>query len=227
VADETGSTPGYTIEDAAAELKIPPDQVRDLIAAGVLTATGEGDALQVTKQSVVMYMLSRATADIRKITEPARPVAVASAAFLPLLLGMWFMAACVEVFSLQAHKPIVPAPAAVAVLGAVLALCWWLALQADEFSSAQGLGTTLYGRRMTPEGRVGTQWLILAGVPLLPLRSYVILEAGEPTANWSGMIRKTNYRLRALGRVYWPQALPVLGGVWAALGALVALAVRG
>ena len=157
---------------------------------------------------------------------PSRLAGLCSA-FLPLVLGMWFLACCVEVFSLRGHKPIAPVPGAIAVLGAVLGLAWWMGRTADEFNSMNGLGTTLYGSKETPEGRVGTQWIIIAGVPILPVRSYVILSGGEETANWSGAIRTKMFRLRTLDGVYWPQALPILVGVWAALAGLVTLAIVG
>lgn len=218
------SADGISIEEAADTLKLKADQVRDLIAAGALKATGSGAEQRVTQESLMLYMVSRLASDVRKVTERPSRGSVVSGALLPLVLVMWFMAACVEVFSLRDGKPIVPTLIAVPVLAGVLALTWWMARNADDFSSTNGAGTTLYGKRMTPEGRVGTQWLIFAGIPLLPVRSYVILEAGEEKTNWSGAIRNTQYRLRSLGRVYWPQALPILAGVWAGLAGLVALA---
>jgi hypothetical protein len=66
--------------------------------------------------------------------------------------------------------------------------------------------------------------MTFASVPLLPIRSYVILEASEPKSNVVGTIQTKKYRLRPLGRMYWPQILPVVAGVWAGLAGLVALA---
>jgi hypothetical protein len=199
--------------------------VRDLIAADVLKTTGSGDDLRITPESLFTYMVSRLTMDLKKATAPRRTLATVSDFVLPVLMGLWFMAACFVVFSVRGgHTPVLPVPGAVAVLAALLALAWWLGKQADDFSSTQGMGTALYGRRMTPDGRVGTQWLILVSVPLLPIRSYVLLEAGEAKSNWSGAIQTAKLRLRSLDRIYWPQALPILAGVWAGVAALIALA---
>ena len=223
---ETDPPPSNSIEGVAAQLSLSPDQVRDLIAAGALKTTGSGDALLVTPESLVLYMLSRITSQMDKTLARPSGGAVARSALLPLVVHLWFLAACVEVFSLRGKHPIAPLPAVALVLGAVLALAWWMARKSHDFSSTNGMGTTFHGRRMTPLGRVGTQWLTLVGIPLLPVRSYVILEAGDEKANWSGAIRTVQYRLRSLDGVHWPQALPILVGVWVGLAALVTAAVH-
>lgn len=224
VATETGPTTGYTVEEAAAQLSLQPDEVRDLIAAGALEVTGSGDALRIKPESLLIYLMSRLSEDLRRATARPRPLAIARDTLLPVVVALWFMGACVEVFSLRDGKPVAPVPAAIAVLGAVLALAWCLARRADDIVSTQGVGTALYGRRMTPQGRVGTQWLIFGGVPLLPVRSYVILEAAKPGAGHNGAVQGKQPRLRALEHVYWPQVLPVLGAAWAGIAALITLA---
>lgn len=224
VAMETGSAKGYTAEEAAAHLSLQPEQVRDLIAAGALEVTGSGDDLRIKPESLLAYMMSRASEDVRRATARPRPLAIARDTLLPVIVALWFMGACVEVFSLRDGKPVAPVPAAIAALGAVLALAWWLARRADDIVSTQGVGTALYGRRMTPRGRVGTQWLVFCGVPLLPVRSYVILEPGKPGDGHGGAIGAAPPRLRPLERIHWPQALPVLGAAWAGIAALIALA---
>lgn len=216
---------GLTLEEAASQLTLTVEQVRDLIAAGALQVV-EGEAgPRVTADSMLIYRANLLTASLKRLTRRPSTFAIASEILLPLVLVLWFMAACAEVFSLRDHKPIVAVPTAIAALTLTLAVAWWLARQTEGFTLVKGTGTTLYGRRMTPTGRVGTQYVVFAGVPLLPLRSYVILEASEEKANWSGMIRTRNYHLRVLDRIYWRQALPVLLGVWAGLGALVAVAI--
>lgn len=221
-------SPGVSLEEAAERLQIPVDQVRDLIAAGALKTTGSGDELRVTPDSLLVYMMQRISSDMAKITANAtakpRILGVVADIMLPVTIALWFMAACVEVFSLRDGKPILPVPAAIAVLLVVLGIAWLLGWRADDISSVNGLGTALYGKRMTPEGRVGTQWLTLVSVPLLPIRSYVILESSEEKSNWVGSIQTKKYRLRPLGRLYWPQVLPVLAGVWAGIAGLIALA---
>lgn len=223
---ESGSSQGYTVEDAASRLGIKPDEVHGLIAAGALQASGSGDALRVTDESVVMYMMARASSMMARGSARPGPLAIAGDILLPLLLTLWFMAAVAEVYSLRGGKVIVPVPAAVAVLAAVLGFSWWLARQATDFSSVRGVGTALYGRRVTHSGRIGTQWVTFGGVPLLPVRSYVVLEAGVPSREWIGSVQTTKFRLRPLPGIHWPQALPVLGGVWAGVAVLIALALR-
>jgi hypothetical protein len=215
---------GYTLADAAEKLSLSVDQVRDLIAAGALKVTGSGDDPRVTPESLVVYRMSRVSSDLERFSKRPRALAVAADILLPLTIALWFMAASAEVYSLREENPIVPLPAAVAVLGALLGLAWLLAWKADGISSTNGMGTELFGRRMTSEGRVGTQWLTLVSIPLLPVRSYVILEIGETKSNWVGTRETKHYRLRPLGRMYWPQVLPILAGVWAGVAGLVALA---
>lgn len=211
-----------TVEAVAKDLKVTPDEVRGLIAAGALKTTGSGDDLRVTPDSLLIYMTSRLKADLSQVMKRPSGLSIFCSAMLPIVMVLWFLAACVEVFSIRDRKPIAPVPYAVVVLGLTLAIAWWMGRQSDDFSSTNGVGTTLYGKRETPEGRVGTQWLIFAGVPLLPIRSYVILEAAAETANWSGAIRSRKYRLRSMDRIYWPQALPLMAAVWAGLGAVIA-----
>lgn len=213
---------GCSLEESAERLSITVDQVRDLIAAGALQTTGSGDDLRVTPESLLIYMMSRISSDLKKINARPRPLSVAADIMLPVTIALWFMALSAEVFSLRDGRPMVPLPAAIAVLAAVLGIAWLLGWRADDISSVNGLGTELYGRRMTPEGRVGTQWLTFVSVPLLPIRSYVILEASESKSNWVGTIQTKKYRLRPLGRIYWPQVIPVLAGVWAGFAGLIA-----
>src|SRR5690242_19186387 len=73
VVMEIESTNGHTLEDTAKRLSISIEQVRDRIAAGVLTATGSGDLLRVTPDSLLIYMSERLQADLRRFTQRPRP----------------------------------------------------------------------------------------------------------------------------------------------------------
>jgi hypothetical protein len=136
------------------------------------------------------------------------------------------MAVCAEVFSIREGKIIVPVPAAIVILTVALALAWWMARQTDDFSSVNGVGTALRGRRLTPEGRVGTQWVVFTGIPLVPVRSYVILEEHAQDHTIVAAPRVTRLQVRPLGRMYWPQVLPTLAAVWAGVAVVIALAIR-
>ncbi|MEM6926392.1 MAG: hypothetical protein AAF602_05660, partial [Myxococcota bacterium] len=76
-----------------------------------------------------------------------------------------------------------------------------------------------YGRAKTVQGTVATRFLVFVGLPLLPLRSYVVHAEDAPQQGPLG----TSTRVKTLrwpgGRFHWRQALlyPMLG--WSALAA--------
>src|SRR5689334_3002001 len=109
-----GST--LTVDGVAKQLSLTPDDVRGLIAAGSLQTTGTGDDLRVTPDSLLIYMTSRLKADLNKAMTRPSGLAIFSSAMLPLVVVLWFMAACAEVFSIRGGKPIAPVPYAVVVL---------------------------------------------------------------------------------------------------------------
>lgn len=223
---QKSSSEWLSITEAATQLKLSPEQVHDLIAAGELETTGQGEALQVLPLGVAVYVLKRAGSHLQQIHRPTSALTTACGILLPPLIGLWFMAVCAEVFSIREGKIIVPVPAAIVILTVALALAWWMARQTDDFSSVNGVGTALRGRRLTPEGRVGTQWVVFTGIPLVPVRSYVILEEHAQDHTIVAAPRVTRLQVRPLGRMYWPQVLPTLAAVWAGVAVVIALAIR-
>ncbi|MBK8258127.1 MAG: helix-turn-helix domain-containing protein [Polyangiaceae bacterium] len=219
------SPPSLSIQEVADRLKLPTDQVMGLVESGDLKSIRTNDEVRIAVDSFVIYMMRRASSDIDKYNAPRDRVGEITSAFLPLTLGGWFLATCVMVFSIRGGKPIFPVHLAVGVLGGWLLGAWWMATRAHGFHAVNGLGTTIYGNTSSPMGRVGTQWLILAGLPLLPIRSYVILEATDEKPNWVGTIREKSYRLRNVKGIYWRQAAPLMIAVWLGVAALVGVAV--
>lgn len=219
------SPPSLSLREVAQRLDLRTDQVLGLVESGDLKSIETPLGVRITMDSFAVYMMNRASSDIDKYNAPRDRVGEITSAFLPLTLGGWFLASCVVVFSIRSGKPIFALNLAVGVLGLWLLGAWWMGTRAQGFHAVNGLGTTLYGNASTPMGRVGTQWLVVAGVPLLPIRSYVILEERDEKPNWVGTIREKSYRLRNIKGIYWRQAAPLMIAVWLGLAALVAAAI--
>ena len=221
----------FTVEEAARILSMSPQEVRVLIAGGTLARARESSVdgssrsgeVRVTAISVALC-LSKDPATSKPATEGMRrtgaPETLGQKAVeallqlvVNLLLIVWELAGGVEVFSLRGGKPILPVPAFGAAWLSVLVFAASLASLEREFSSTNLMGTTLYGRHRTEHGDVGTKWLIVLGLPLVPIRSYVILE--ERDVEHNAIFRRKNYFLRALPGIHWPQALPLLALGWA------------
>lgn len=217
--------PGVTLEEAAQKLGVSIEDVRGLVAAGELAAHPGAPTARVTSLSVLLYL----TKQVRVVTEPftrPRPSAVLEvlgAMGVNLLLVLWALGTLVEAFSLRAHKPLVPPLAVVAASVVMVGLAALLASRQSALSSTNGVGTTLYGRRRTEHGDVGTAWLIFGGLPLVPLRSYIILEKHDEESDI--VFQKKSYVLRALPAIHWPQAAPLLLLGWAVVAALLSACV--
>lgn len=59
------------------------------------------------------------------------------------------------------------------IILACLAIAWLLALSQAGVFAFKHVGTRFYGHEKTEEGEITTKWLV-AGLPLLPIRSYLI-----------------------------------------------------
>jgi len=55
-----------------------------------------------------------------------------------------------------------------------LSVSWILGFFQSNASTFQHMGTHFYGREPTEQGYITTKWLV-AGFPLLPIRSYIVL----------------------------------------------------
>ncbi|HMV66652.1 MAG TPA: hypothetical protein PKA64_07365, partial [Myxococcota bacterium] len=183
-------------------------------AAGELRVTPDG--AWVSQESLLLYMAGRLSATVSHATA-SPPGGVLESTLLSGLLLLTLLAVLVQLFSIQDDAPIFSGPLLAGVVAGVLAICVWLARRQGGFSSVNGFGTTLLGSRRTPDGFVGTAWVVAAMVPLVPYRSYVLLEAHEERSPWIGQPTTRSYMLRALDDVCWPQAGPVLAASWGGL----------
>jgi len=62
-------------------------------------------------------------------------------------------------------------------------IAWILGFFQSDAFTFRHVGTHLYGRVLTEQGYITTKWLV-AGFPLLPIRSYVVLYEIENATNY-------------------------------------------
>jgi hypothetical protein len=200
---------------AAAELRLDDAGLDRLIAAGALTTTDDGQF--VTQLSMLQHLSRRISVTVQAAQPDPTPrwLAVVESVALMTLLVLGWMAALVQLFSWQNGAPILSPPTFALAVGGALAVATALARRRGTLGSGNGFGTTLYGRRRTPEGVVATAWLIAAMVPLVPLASYVLLEEHELESSATGSTQ--SYMLRQLPGLHWPQVVPWLLASWAGL----------
>jgi len=88
----------------------------------------------------------------------------------------------------------------------VLILQFCLARKADDNFSWNGIGTALYGKKRTTNGYISTKWLTILYVPVLPVRSYLVLgyTAGDDIILSFLISSKRYYHIRRLPRLFWP-----------------------
>lgn len=62
----------------------------------------------------------------------------------------------------------------VGVLVSIL-ISWLLSSFDHNMMSINFCGTRLYGRTVIPQGYIATKWLVLAGLPVIPVQSYEVI----------------------------------------------------
>lgn len=205
-----------SVAEAAERLGLREDEVRARLQVGLLRGVEVDGEQRVDALSVLEALrrdLSRAMDQVQARPAPTGSIVVAMV--LPMALALWMMASMVLLLSLRDGAPFVPPGAWLVGSWAGLAGLAALARADGQLQTVNGLGVTLYGRRPEARGPVGTAWLVAVGVPLAPVRSYVVHDAVEHEPEI--MSRSTSYRLEALDGLCWPQVAPVLAGVWGAL----------
>jgi hypothetical protein len=225
-----------SIEDAARRLSTTPADIRARLADGRLTAVEVDGETRVDFASVIAALaddlsssldaLSGAVAKEPPASRAQAAGSIAAAVVIPVALVLWALFAGVEVLALGDDPASAPLPGWAFVLGTA-ALLGGLAAWAradGQLGTTNGIGVALYGRRATDRGTVGTTWLVLFMVPLVPLRSYVVHDAQTDARP---MIRTTRYRLSPHDGLCWPQVLPVVVGVWTALAGAAAWVIYG
>lgn len=206
--------------EAAQRLSLDEAGLQRLIDAGAVRTTPDGAF--VTVESLLVHLSSRVRTSLASLDEkmggkPRAPGGLGGLLLMKALLTLGFLGAMVELFSIQDDNTIVPLPGFFLGIAVVVGVCTWLARRQPDFSTTNGFGVTLYGKKKTPEGQVGTSWLVAAMIPLAPVRSFVILEEGAETADGGGAMRTRSYMTRPLPGIFWPQAAPVMVVAWAGI----------
>ena len=119
-----------------------------------------------------------------------------------------------------------PSPVPFTIAAAVAGYAWFLARHQQGAESVNLMGTTFIGRRRTPAGHIATKWLIMLGVPLLPVGSYEVLYTGATTEHVApiGSSWTTGLGVRPLpGRAmfHWPQVAVQWLIAWGTIAALL------
>jgi hypothetical protein len=74
----------------------------------------------------------------------------------------------------------------------------------------------MYGNEPIPNSEqfISTKWLVLPGVPLLPVRSYRIIADGN------GPLNQKTYKLQPLDEINWAQVKETIRKSWIGYGIL-------
>jgi hypothetical protein len=92
-------------------------------------------------------------------------------------------------------------PLILLLVPACAALSWFLARFQEQPFTVDGIGTKLFGRSPAPDSRgyISTKWLVVVFLPLLPVRSYQIIDEQNTRQN------QTRYLMKPLERLHWEQ----------------------
>ena len=112
-----------------------------------------------------------------------------------------------------------PTPQNCAWFFLTVVILWVLGSYEGECDSTNGGGTALWGETPTyPKGFISTKWIVLFGVPLIPIRSIQILDAAQLVTEISGLSVATSAKLITkplpTGRFYWRSVAPTIAMVW-------------
>jgi hypothetical protein len=97
-----------------------------------------------------------------------------------------------------------------------LGISWLLARTQHKLLTVDGVGMRLYGSEPVPnsEQYVSTKWLVLPGVPLIPVRSYMVIADGN------GPLNQKTYKLQPLDKINWTQVKETIRKSWIGYGVL-------
>lgn len=81
------------------------------------------------------------------------------------------------------------------------AVSWFLARIQNQTFTVDGIGTKFFGQSPSPDSRgyISTKWLVVVFVPILPVRSFQIIE------EYPGGQHKTRYSINPLEELNWAQ----------------------
>jgi hypothetical protein len=212
-----------SVAEAAEKLGCSEAEVRARVSAGLLQAEQVDGELRVATLSVLEEVGRSLSAQMG--AAQSRRGSVLVAILVPVSLMMLLIFTLVYLMLLADGQGFIPVPPLVylALLWGSLAGLAALARWDGDLQAVNGLGVTLYGRRQTERGVVGTAWLVVLLVPVAPVRSYLV--RSEQKLDSSPMSRRTVYQLEPLEALYWPVVAPTLAAVWTALGVAAAIMV--
>jgi len=86
-----------------------------------------------------------------------------------------------------------------------LALAWIIGFYQNGVFSFSRFGTRFYGRKETEQGYITTKWLV-AGFPIIPIRSYIVVYQGEDIWKYETQYQQ-NIMYPIAGYYHWGQML--------------------
>lgn len=96
--------------------------------------------------------------------------------FLPITtIYTFYFDACTVAY----HKPPdwdIPLHTNVLVIIICFVVSWFLAKKSENMETINGMGVTLLGNDRSSKGYIATKWLVVLFLPLIPIRSYEILD---------------------------------------------------
>lgn len=97
---------------------------------------------------------------------------------------------------------------------ACMGLSWFLARFQEQSFTVNGVGTKFFGQSPSPDSRgyISTKWLVVVFLPLIPVRSYQIVE------EYNGAQRQPRYSMKPLERLHWEQ---IMGTMWKSIAGYI------
>lgn len=216
------SDDSVSVEEAAERLDVSVERVRELLAEGRLRGV-DGRVRKESLGEEIGRQLLQSIKGLERAVSSIEQNSLLSSVVVPPAMAIIAVFTMAYVLMLQddwADLPVTPPVFLLLFAVALGLLALWVRSQ-PAISAVGGMGSVLYGRRQAKHGRIATKWLSFAMVPLVPLRSYVVLHELELSAH------EKHYQLRPLPSLCWPQVLPLVLAVWLGIAGVVAWFVWG
>jgi hypothetical protein len=82
---------------------------------------------------------------------------------------------------------------------ACLGISWFLARVQEKPLTVDGIGTKFFGQSPNSGGYISTKWLVVVFLPIIPVRSYQVIE------KYRGGQQNTHFSMTPLEKLDWAQ----------------------
>jgi hypothetical protein len=131
--------------------------------------------------------------------------------FIPIYFSHVFPG-CRFLINLQSESPL----NLLLILIGTVTIAWFSARFQEDIWTYNGFGTTMYvSNNELDRTRIGTKWLVVLLVPILPVRSFQVL--GERKVSWD----QTEYVTESLDSMRWDHVMDTVRSRWWIYGLVV------